>query len=65
MDQKFPSGVQNLTETEKSCFEFVHCLNFENNFYSIDGQASRQKSQYVEQQNLLGNIMGQIHGRQS
>jgi len=37
MNQQYATGVNNLSETEKCCFEFMHSLNFENNFYSIDG----------------------------
>jgi len=36
MAKTYPSGVQNLTETEKACFEFI----------SIAGQASHQRGQF-------------------
>lgn len=35
MEQRFPSGVQNMSEVEKQCFEFVSNLQFD--FYSLNG----------------------------
>mgnify|MGYP006977526191 CR=1 FL=1 len=49
MGQTYPKGVLNLSETEKNCFEFINSLNFDGKYssYSIDGQASRLKSQFI------------------
>jgi hypothetical protein len=39
-------------ETEKSCFEFIQTLtNIGNNIYSVDGQASRNKSEQASYNN--------------
>ena len=72
MRKRYPP-LYSFSETEKNCFEFIHSLNFNNNFYSINGQASLQKSQYdqvmvgdiVQQMNSVGQIdsMGQIGQR--
>lgn len=39
-----------MTETEKRCFEFVNSMGFENSYYSIDGQPTRPKSQFMDSQ---------------
>jgi hypothetical protein len=47
-----------LSETEKNCFDFVNSLNFNtSNLYSINGHASRHKSQAIVD-NFIGNIIG-------
>ena len=36
MKKRYPP-LYSFSETEKNCFEFIHSLNFNNNFYSVKG----------------------------
>ena len=55
MEKRFPSGVMNLTITEKECFNFIHSIDFENSFFNSGGWGGRQKSNFdTYDANMLG-----------
>ena len=46
ISKRYPCGIRNFEQTEKCCFEFMQNLDLvNNNFFSVDGQASRKKSE--------------------
>ena len=45
MDKRFPTGVLNLSVTERECFEFIHELD-QNNFFNIRGWNARDQNNY-------------------
>ena len=51
-----------MSEVEKQCFEFVSNLQFD--FYSLNGQASRQKSLMIVDQkpNVWGSLINKLQG---
>lgn len=63
MRKQYPAiPLHVLSDTEKACFQFANSLDFDSGVYAIDGHASLQKSQFMDNSNAQFNQYGMSGG---